>query len=336
MTKIFGSKMTHFASFLGSKKVSASEVATLTGSPAEFRVQKLGIETIAVALPYETPAVLAQKAIDKLFAQKTSAASTTSTMITKSEVEFLILVTQNPDYKLPTTACLVQSLAQLPQKILAYDVNQGCSGFPIALAQAHSFIASGMFKQGLVVTSDTYNKFINPSDRNTYGLFGDGASAVLVERCPQGEGVGPFFFGTDGQFFDRLILKSGGSAFPEKLGDKGDYIAMDGKAVFRFVIDRVPGEITRFLQEQNLKVEDIDYWVLHQANKYMNKSLTDKLGIPSDKAFFDIHEFGNTVSASIPIAWEKALPTMKQRGVKKVFLCGFGVGLSWSGCLYNL
>jgi 3-oxoacyl-[acyl-carrier-protein] synthase-3 len=322
-----GARIRAVASVLGSEQISSDAVALLTGSPSDFRREKLGIDVIRVASASETPSSMAVAAIEELFLKQPE--------VSRDSIDFLILVTQNPDFILPSTACLVQHKAKLSRSILAYDVNLGCSGFVLALAQAKALIASGMAKRGLVVTSEVYNRVLNRSDRNTFGLFGDAAAATLIEECAPEFGLGEFFYGTDGGGADALIVRRGGAAMPEKSGGPDDYLHMDGKAVFKFVVKYLPPALRAFLDKQNLSLSDVDHWFFHQANRHMNGELCRLMGIPSEKAFFDIFDVGNTVSATIPIALERATAEGVIKG-ERIVLCGFGVGLSWGGCAYRL
>jgi 3-oxoacyl-[acyl-carrier-protein] synthase-3 len=322
-----GARIRAVYSVFGSGRICSDEVAALTGSLGDFRREKLGIDAIRVASNSETPSSMAIAALEELFVKHPD--------VSRDSIDFLILVTQNPDFLLPTTACIVQHKANLPRNILAYDVNLGCSGFVLALAQAKALISSGMAKRGLVVTSDVYNRIINRADRNTFGLFGDAAAATLVEECDSDYGLGEFFYGTDGGGADALIVRRGGAAFPEKSGGDDDYLHMDGRAVFKFVVKYLPPAVHAFLEKQQLSVSDVDQWVFHQANRHMNGELCRLIGIPAEKAFFDIFDVGNTVSSTIPIALERAHAKGLIHGTRMV-LCGFGVGLSWGGCTYRL
>jgi 3-oxoacyl-[acyl-carrier-protein] synthase-3 len=319
-------RISSITSVFGSSQISSDEVASLTGSPGDFRREKLGIDSIRVATASETPASMGADAVNKVLAKSS---------VTPDDLDFLICVTQNPDYLLPTTACLIQHKANLPRSILAYDVNLGCSGYVLALAQAKALITSGMAKRGIVVTTDVYNRVIDRSDRNTFGLFGDAAAATLVEECEPGFGIGNFFYGTEGAGADALIVRRGGSAIPARDGSREDFLHMDGKSVYKFVVKLIPPAVQNFLSKENLVVSDIDQWFFHQANKHMNGELCRIMGVPLEKAFFDITDIGNTVSATIPIAIERAINTGSLSG-SRIVMCGFGVGLSWGGCTYTL
>jgi 3-oxoacyl-[acyl-carrier-protein] synthase-3 len=319
-------RLRSIATVLGSQRISSDEVAALTGSPGDFRREKLGIDSICVASPNETPSTMGARAVAKVLEQ---------TETSPSDIDFIICVTQNPDYLLPTTACLIQHLAKLPNSVLAFDINLGCSGYVLALAQAKALISSNMAKRGIIVTADVYNRIINRSDRNTFGLFGDAAAATLVEECNPEFGIGNFFYGSEGSGAEALIVKRGGSAHPEKNSSHDDFLHMDGKSVYKFVVKLIPPAIKSFLQKEGFSPKDIDHWFFHQANKHMNGELCRIMEIPQEKAFFDIYDIGNTVSATIPIALERAFQANAVHG-NRIVMCGFGVGLSWGGCTYTL
>lgn len=321
-----GAHIRSIASVFGSIEISSQEISNHTGSPADFRKDKLGIERIRVAAEHETPSSMGTQAINKLLEKEG---------VNPSSIQFLICVTQNPDHLLPTTACIIQHKAKLPNSILAYDVNLGCSGYVFALAQAKALIASGMAQRGIVLTTDVYNRIINKTDRNTFGLFGDAAAATLVESCAPEVGIGNFFFGSEGEGANALIVKNGGSAFPNKTGAADDFLHMDGKSIYKFVVRLLPSAIQNFMRQENKSNEDIDHWIFHQANKHMNSELCKILEIPPNKAYFNISDIGNTVSATIPIALERAQSEKLICG-NRIVLCGFGVGLSWGGCMYSL
>jgi 3-oxoacyl-[acyl-carrier-protein] synthase-3 len=224
----------------------------------------------------------------------------------------------------------------LPTNILAFDINQGCSGYVIGLSQAYGIISTGMARRGLLVTCDAYSRVISQNDKDTFGLFGDAATASLIERCPRGEGLVAFRFGSDGSGSEHLIVRRGGAAFPlEVEGTRDNFLFMNGRAIYNFVTQNLPPDIQVFLSSNGLRIEEVDQWIFHQANLFMNTKLCAMLGIPQEKAPFDIRDTGNTVSSSIPLILKKFNilgPTAEER---LIVLCGFGVGLSWASCLYK-
>jgi len=309
--------------YLPAGRLTSEQAAESTGLAADVRRDKLGIESVHIAQRAESTSDLAAGAVSRLLRH-----------IDAKSIDFLLLVTQNPDYTLPTTACVVQAKCDLPKNLLAFDINQGCSGYVIALAQGHALISSGIARRGLIVTAEIYNRVINPRDKDTYGLFGDGATATLVEAGTGGTSSENFFFGTDGTGAEHLIVEGSGTAPPSKTGNE-HFLFMNGRAIFEFVLRTLPAELASFLARRNLEIASIDYWFFHQANRFMNGRLTKTLGIPDDKVFFDIGDIGNTVSSTIPIAMRRARAAGLVKG-GRIMLLGFGVGLSWAGCVYEL
>jgi 3-oxoacyl-[acyl-carrier-protein] synthase-3 len=258
----------------------------------------------------------------------------------------VLLCTQSPDYFLPTTACILQDKLELKKSIGALDFNLGCSGFVYGLALAKGLVETGMAKNLLLITSETYTKFIHPKDKSNLTIFGDAAAATLITEEPEGGKIENFIFGTDGSGAENLIVKQGGMRFPvngevkdvvDEFGnitnDKNIY--MNGSAIFTFTLDIVPNLISDVLKKHQLNEDEIDLYVFHQANKYMLNHLRKKLNVPEEKFFIYLENCANTVSSTIPIALREAQNLGKIIAGKKVLLAGFGVGYSWAGCIIN-
>lgn len=290
-----------------------------------FLKEKLGIESRRVCPANWAASDLAVKAAEKLF----------DSGLKKEAVDLLIVCTQNPDYKLPNTASIVQDKLGLPNSIASFDLNQGCSGFIYSLAAAKSMMKVLNFQNALIITVDPYSKIIEKSDKNTALLFGDAAAAIWVSAQSNNE-ILEFSFGTDGSGFDKLIVRCGGSKTPfpkiteaETATEADDpYLRMDGRAIFEFMMKRVPVDITSCLRKNNLTMDNVSYFVFHQASRYMLKNLQKTMSIPDNKMVFFLKETGNTVSSSIPLALENMFRNENMSG-KVIVLSGFGVGLSW-------
>ncbi|NUU60938.1 3-oxoacyl-ACP synthase III family protein [Paenibacillus agri] len=298
---------------------------------------KIGILQRPITGVDEFASDLAIFAVNKLFDNNST--------LQKSAVDMLIYCTQSPDYILPTTACVLQDALDLPRNCAAFDVNLGCSGYVYGLSIAKAFIESGIANNILLITSDTYSKYINENDRSVKVLFGDGASATLVSWVDsEHELIGPFIFGTDGGGKDSLIIKAGGLKEPisnesgiEELDAYGNLrsrknLYMNGSAIFNFALKEIPTAIGDLLKLSGTILEEYDRFVFHQANKYMNESLRRRLKIPEEKFSLNIELFGNTVSSSIPIAICEDIKNNKIIGNNKLMLVGFGVGYSWAAC----
>lgn len=293
--------------------------------------KKVGINERHIAAEDETAGDMAFKAAEKLIVENN---------VDRGTIDFVILCTQSPDYFLPSTSCIIQSRLALPTKCGAFDFNLGCSGYEYGLAVAKGLIMSGVAKNILLLTAETYNKHIHPKDKGNRTIFGDGASASLIST----EGfakIGEFVLGSDGSGYDRLIHKTGAMRHYQPMNDfhedengtplSSDHLFMDGKAIFDFTSDIVPPMIDETLKKNNLTSEDVDLYVFHQANKYMINYLRKLMEIDKDKFYVFMETVGNTVSSTIPIALCEAQKEGKLHG--KVVLAGFGVGLSYGATI---
>lgn len=301
--------------------------------------KKTGIRARHITSADETAGDLAARVAEKLFA----------TGVDRQNVDFLLLCTQSPDYLLPTTACILQNRLGLSSDCGAMDFNLGCSGYVYGLGLAKGLIETGQARCVLLLTSETYSKYIHPRDGATSVLFGDGATATLIERrtvaCP---GIYGMTYGTDGRGAKELIVPIGGSRHPyatatveEMVDVHGNYrtnrnLYMNGSAIMNFALDVVPKGLDEVLKKGCLRKEDIDYYVFHQANRFMLNYLQQECGL-SDKPYWnDVEEYGNTVSNSIPIALYDLARQRGVDGLRRIVLMGFGVGLSWGGCIVDL
>jgi 3-oxoacyl-[acyl-carrier-protein] synthase-3 len=302
--------------------------------------QKLGVRTRRVAAPDETASDLAFQAAQKLFQRDSSL---------RDRIDFVIFCTQEPDHFLPTTACLLQHRLGLSQACGAFDFNLGCSGFIYGLSLSRGLIETGQANTILLLTANTYSKFINRKDRVSRPLFGDGAAATLIQAVgsEEGEGplVGPFVFGTDGGGGDLLMVPAGGMRMPptaetavEHTDSKGgtrskNQLYMHGPGVFSFSVERVPPLVQELLDRAGLTRDDIDLFVFHQANKFMLERLRKQCDIDPDCFMIDMLDRGNTVASTIPIALVDAQKAGLLKPRSRVMLVGFGVGLSWAATI---
>jgi len=283
-------------------------------------LEKTGIRTRHIASSDQTASDLAYIAAEQLLSD---------TQI-RNQIDLLILVTQSPDYLLPTSACILQDRLRLSQNCMAFDINLGCSGFVSALSVAGGLIESGVINTGLILCADTYSKYIDKHDRACRPIFSDGAAAILVERTAI-DSIGPFDFGTDGSGFEHLIVRRGGARDPDKASDHSHPILeMHGSDVFVFTMRVVPACIVKLLARAGLNIDQVDLFIFHQASRLVIENLIRLMSL-DEKKVFNNHEFiGNTVSATIPIALKDAVANGRLTTGQTVVLVGFGVGLSWS------
>ena len=294
---------------------------------------KVGIESRHVVTENETAGDMAEKAARKLFAEYG---------VSPDAVDFLILCTQSPDYFLPTTACVLQSRLGIPTTAGAFDYNLGCSGAIYGLAIAKGLIASGTAKNVLLITSETYSKYIHPSDTGNRSIFGDGAAACLVSTDGFAQ-IGEFVLGTDGSHYRDLIVATGASKCPtpngkEIVDDEGhirrdDYLYMNGGEIFNFTLDVVPPMVEKVLIKNNLMKKEVGYFVFHQANKFILKTLRTVCDIPKEQFYINLKDTGNTVSPTVFIALKDCLEEGVITEGQNVMIAGFGVGLSWGGTI---
>jgi len=329
------------ASYLPVGELTNEQIAQEVGEfDAEKIFDKTGIAARRVAAEGECASDLGVAAAHHLFE---------SGACSSDDIDFLLFCTQSPDYFLPTTACTMQSRLNLRTDCGAIDFNQGCSGYVYGLALAKSLIETGTARNVLLITADTYTKFINPKDRSVRTLFGDGAAATLIGATEsERELIGPFVFGTDGSGAEDLIVPAGGMRRPvdaeariEKEDEQGNRrsacdLYMNGGAIFNFTLQTVPRTLDQLLEKSNHKLDDVDYFIPHQANKFMLDRLRVKMKIPAEKFFTDMKMTGNTVSSTIPIAFESAKKQNLIKSGDKVALIGFGVGLSWAATIVEV
>lgn len=291
---------------------------------------KVGVRNRHVASETETAADLAVKAAETLFSDYPS--------MNKEEIDFVMLCTQSPDYFLPSTACIIQDRLGIPTTCGAFDFNLGCSGYVYGLAVAKGLVCGGIAKNVLLLTAETYTKYLHPRDKGNRTIFGDAATATVVSTDGFAE-IGNFSLGTDGAGAENLIVKTGASRNAEKAGDlsfdengnphSSDYLYMNGSEIFSFTQKNVPVVVRHTLEKNGLTMVDINMFVFHQANSYMLNFLRKKIKIAPEKFFVNMCEIGNTVCNSIPIALCDAMKENKLSG--PILICGFGVGYSWGG-----
>ena len=266
--------------------------------------------------------------------------------INPESIDFILLCTQSPDYVLPTTACIVQSELGIPTNCGALDFNLGCSGYVYGLSLAKGLIESNQSKRVLLITSEIYSKYINKKDKSVRTLFGDAATATLIEGVESKfDKIGSFVFGTDGNGAENLIVPHGGSKHPimtessiEKEDVNGNIrslnnLFMNGAEILTFTLRTVPKSIKAILAKANLTQDQVDKVIFHQANKFMLEKLRKKIGFTNEQFLTSYENYGNTVSSTIPLGIEKALKYNQLCKGDKLLLCAFGVGYSWSGAI---
>jgi 3-oxoacyl-[acyl-carrier-protein] synthase-3 len=269
--------------------------------------------------------------------------------IEADSIDALIFVTQTPDYVTPATACELQHRLGLPKCCIAFDVNMGCSAFPYGLAIAHAHLAAGLAKRVLLAVGDTFGNCLDPNDKTTRILFGDGVCVTLLDADPNREDILGIDLGTDGSGVPNLMCPVGQARYPnsedyvkrappewiERTGPKGR-THMDGNEVFTFTLREVPGVVERTLAAAGKSADEVDHFLFHQANLFILNFLIRKTGLPPEKCPISISDFGNTSGASPAITANYCIAEKNRDASLDVMFIGFGIGYSWGGALVHL
>ncbi|MBM97482.1 MAG: 3-oxoacyl-ACP synthase [Planctomycetaceae bacterium] len=292
---------------------------------------KTGIGQRYIAAEDECASDLAVQAAEKLF---------TENDIDPSSIDFLLLCTQTPDYPLPTTACLLQERLGLSQHTGAMDFNLGCSGYVYGLAVADGLIRTGSVKRVLLITAETYSKYIVKDDRSLRTIFSDAAAATLIDAADEIT-LSTFQYGTDGSGADTLLVTSGG-ARPEKDAHRPRHrkrwdsaLYMDGPSLMNFTVGAVPQVVAGILEKAELSREDIDLYLMHQATLKMLQQLQQRLQLDDEQLPICLEDCGNTVSSTLPILISDLRKQNRLQPQQNNMLIGFGVGWSWAGCIWK-
>lgn len=246
------------------------------------------------------------------------------------ELDLIIVATMTPDSATPSTACRVQQ--RLGCRSAAMDINAACSGFVYALVTGMQFIKTGCYRRVLVIGADLMTRTVNPKDTKTYPLFGDGGGAVLLGPGEPEQGLLAYTLGADGAGGECLHIPGGGTREPltaETLAAGRQFLVMDGRAVFKWAVRLVADAVADVLEHADLKLADIDLFVLHQANKRILDAAAESLGVSPEKVLINLDRYGNTSAGSIPLALAEAAQAGRIRRGDKLLLCGFGAGLAW-------
>ena len=295
---------------------------------------KVGIDKRHITDEDETSADLAVKAAERLFLEEG---------VDLDSIDFILFCTQSPDYFLPTSACVIQDKLGIPTSAGALDFNLGCSGYVYGLSLAKGLIFGNIAKNVLLLTGETYSKFIHNKDKGNKTIFGDAGSATLVSTNGFAE-IGNFSLGTDGKGAENLIVKTGGMRYRASVNDlqfdesgnpqSSDHLFMNGTAIFNFTNKIVPALVKEILLNNELKQEEVSLYAFHQANKFMLNYLRKKVKVEEKKFYYYLKDVGNTVSSTIPILLTEAKKENKLKG--NVMLAGFGVGYSWGGTILKI
>ncbi|HEV7280164.1 MAG TPA: beta-ketoacyl-ACP synthase III [Pirellulaceae bacterium] len=253
---------------------------------------------------------------------------------TPEEIDLILVATMTPDHKTPSTACLLQ--ARLGATAPAMDLNAACSGFVYAMVTGGMFLQQPGFSRVLVVGTDVMSHLLDPEDRKTFPLFGDGAGAALLGKGSSSQGALAYELGADGTNNELLIVPAGGSREPAScasLEAKSHFLRMDGRPVFKWAVRTIRESCERVLREAGVAPEEVDLVVLHQANQRILDAASSELGFLPERNFMNLDRYGNTSAGSIPLALDEAAREGRIGPGSRVLLCGFGAGLTWGTML---
>ena len=312
--------------YLPEKKLTNQDLEKMVDTSDAWITERTGIKTRHIAAPDQATSDLAYEAsLQALADAKTK----------PEELDMIIVATETPDYKYPSTACLLQ--AKLGAKNAAcFDLSAGCSGFVYALGIGSQSIVSGLYKKILLVGAETLSRIINWTDRNTCVLFGDGAGAAVLGRVDDGYGVLSLELGADGTGGQHLIQPAGGSRNPtthETVDAYGQCVHMDGQDVFKFAARKMPAACKKVLQKAGMTIDDIALLVPHQANLRIIDNAIDRLKINRDRVWINIEKHGNMSAACVPVCLTEAQQAGRLKKGDNVIMVAFGAGLTWAGAL---
>ncbi len=312
--------------YLPEKKLTNQDLEKMVDTSDAWITERTGIKTRHIAAPDQATSDLAYEAAVRALADADTK---------PEELDLIIVATESPDYKYPSTACLLQ--ARLGAKNAAgFDLSAGCSGFVYGLGIGSQSIVSGLYKKILLVGAETLSRITDWTDRNTCVLFGDGAGAAVLGRVEEGYGVLSLDLGADGSGGSHLIQPAGGSRKPtthETVDAHEHLIHMDGQDVFKFAARRMPYACRKVLQKAGMTMDDVALLVPHQANLRIIDNAIDRLKIDRDRVWINIDKHGNMSAACVPVCLTEAQEAGRLKKGDNVIMVAFGAGLTWAGAL---
>jgi 3-oxoacyl-[acyl-carrier-protein] synthase III len=328
MGRAMGVKIAGIGSFVPENLVTNDDLAAL-GCDSEWIVRRTGIRQRYHAKPGQSTCdlsvIAAQEAIK-------------DAGVTESEIDLVIVATITPDHPTPSTACTLQK--RLGIFAPAMDVSAACAGFVYGLVTAANFIVAGNASKVLVVGADLMSRTINPDDKKTFPLFGDGAGAmILTTDAKKDRGLLSYQLGSEGDEGEMLCIPAGGTRQPmtvAALQSGQQYMRMDGRNVFKWAVRLVDETARETMQHAGVNITELDHLIFHQANQRIIDSAVSDLHVDADKVFMNLDRLGNTSAASIPLAMDELKRDGKLREGQKILLCGFGSGLAWGTTIIQM
>lgn len=324
---MYNSRIAVFEKFTPQKVVTNEDLSKIVDTSDEWINSRTGISKRCILTENDT-SYLASKVAKGLIKKAN---------ITADDVDVIIIATITPDYLSPSTACIVQGNIGA-KNAFAFDINAACSGFVFALSMGDKYIKSGMYKNVMVIGSETLSKVIDWTDRGTCVVFGDGAGGVLLQATQDKSAIIAEDLQSDGQAWQAITAGKVSLKNPfVKDSEREDfYFKMKGREVFNFATKEVPKSINEVIRKAGMKMQDIKYIVPHQANLRIMEVVAKKLSIPLEKFYLNLENFGNTSSASIPIALAEMVEKNLLQKRDKIIVTGFGGGLTWGSALLEI
>jgi 3-oxoacyl-[acyl-carrier-protein] synthase III len=312
-------KLSALATYVPPRLLTNQDFERMVETTNEWIIERTGILERHIVEKGQATSDLGAEAVKKLLNEKE---------LSPNDIDLLIVATVTPDMFFPSTACLIQHKIGA-SKLWGFDLSAACSGFLYALVTGAQFVHSGMYRRVIVVGADVMTSIINYSDRTTCVLFGDGAGAVLLEPCEEGEGILDFVAEIDGAGGEFLNMPAGGSLHPashETVEKKMHYVHQQGPQVFKYAVKKMGEYSTLILNRNRIPFEDVDLFIAHQANLRIINATAERLKLSDDKVIRNIDKYGNTTAATIPLAMQDALDEGKLRKGSVVLLAAVGAG----------
>lgn len=318
--------ITAISSYLPEKILSNDDMAAMVDTSDEWITSRTGIRQRHIAAPDEFASTMGARAAQAVV-QKAN--------LSPCDIELIIVSTMTPDYLCPSTSALIQHTIGA-SRAAAFDISAACSGFVYGLSVAKAYIESGAYKTILFISTEKNSAFVDFTDRNTCVLFGDGASACLIQANSQGLAIETTVLGASGEDSDLLQIKAGGCrlpASPTSHQEKLHCIQMNGKEVFKHAVRRMEGAVTHCLTASNLQSSEIRWLIPHQANLRIIDALAKRFELPKDRVAVTLDTCANTSSSTIPIALERLQQSKLIAPHDRIVLTAFGGGLTWGATL---
>ena len=304
-------KISSIGTYIPQRKISNLSLMNKFNFDENFIKNKIGVLERSIKSPEQKSSDLCIKAFENLL---------TKVDLDTNKIDCCVVITQNPDLNIPHTSALLHGSLKLPENCSCFDISLGCSGYVYGLSIVTAFMQANQLKNGLLFTADPYSDIIDPNDKSTVLIFGDAATVSLLQNQKNGLAAINYNFGSRGIDYKSLINK--------------DKLYMNGRAVFSFSASVIPKSIEKLLVDNHIDKAEVNQWYFNQGSKYIVDTITKRLNLNPDKVVFDMYNYGNTVSSSIPILLNKNFPYLKAK--EKIVMSGFGVGLSWASAIFEM